>query len=45
MQHLVLPLLVVVLSASEPVTRLNVSYDVTREFYKDVNTAFAKTPA
>lgn len=27
--------------AAEPVTLLNVSYDVTREFYKDYNAAFA----
>jgi sulfate transport system substrate-binding protein len=29
--------------AQSPVTLLNVSYDPTREFYQDVNAAFAKS--
>jgi sulfate transport system substrate-binding protein len=45
MRILTLILAVVALAAAEPAKLLNVSYDVIREFYKDINTAFAATPA
>ena len=36
-------LLAVAVTAAEPVQLLNVSYDVTREFYKDFNAVFVKS--
>jgi len=40
---LLLALAVQPVLAQKPVTLLNVSYDPTREFYQDINTAFAKS--
>jgi sulfate/thiosulfate transport system substrate-binding protein len=41
-QHLLTALLLLPLMAQADTTLLNVSYDVTREYYKDFNPAFAK---